>query len=138
MVQLAMTVGNAAVAMSLLLSQYYDAETSAPTSWRPVGAMNLLAVPLGGLPMCHDSGGVAGKHAFGGRTVGANLVLGGLYAVAALVAAELARARAGNAAPPHNRRCGLLGLLTNVGVAFVAGAVGSLLLERYRGDEPTA
>jgi len=155
--QLAMTVGNAAVATSLLLSEYYDAETSPDELATSMGAMNILAVPLGALPMCHGSGGVAGKHAFGARTAGANLVLGGLYALAALaagavaafpmavlgvvlalVAAELGRAGLRTEHVPTTVAVGLLGLLTNVGVAFVTGAAGSLLLERYGGDESAA
>jgi hypothetical protein len=84
--QLAMPVGNAAVATSLLLSDLYDADVSPDDLAESMGTMNLLAVPLGALPMCHGSGGLAGKHAFGARTGGANVVLGVLYAGAALVA----------------------------------------------------
>ncbi|MEF8799642.1 MAG: putative sulfate/molybdate transporter [Halolamina sp.] len=153
--QLAMTVGNAAVATSLLLSQYYDADASPDELATSMGVMNLLAVPLGALPMCHGSGGVAGKHAFGARTAGANLILGGLYAVAALsagaiaafplavlgvvlalVAAELGRAGLDTTHLPTTVAIGVLGLLTNVGVAFLAGTVGYLLLERRRSAQP--
>ncbi|MFB6173569.1 MAG: putative sulfate/molybdate transporter, partial [Halobacteriales archaeon] len=65
--QLAMTVGNAALATSLLLGDLFDREVSADDLSTSMGAMNALAVPLGGLPMCHGSGGVAGKYAFGAR-----------------------------------------------------------------------
>ncbi|WP_049939673.1 putative sulfate/molybdate transporter [Natronomonas pharaonis] len=88
--QLAMTVGNAAVATSLLLSDLYDAEISPDRLADSMGAMNLAAVPLGAVPMCHGSGGLAGKHAFGARTGTANLVAGGFYAGLALVAGLLA------------------------------------------------
>lgn len=33
-----------------------------------LGVGNLLAMPLGGFPMCHGSGGLAGHYRFGGRT----------------------------------------------------------------------
>ena len=138
-----MTVGNAAVATSLLLSDYFDAEVSADELATSMGAMNLLAVPLGAMPMCHGSGGVAGKYAFGARTAGSNLILGGLYALAAVlavgvvaafplamlgvvlavIAVELGRAGLETNDLPLTVGIGVLGVLTNVGVAFVAGIV---------------
>mgnify|MGYP006275366215 FL=1 len=140
--QLAMTVGNAAVATALLLSEYYDADVTPDDLASSMGAMNLAAVPFGALPMCHGSGGVAGKYAFGARTAGSNVLLGGLYGVAALgtglvaafpmavlgvvlalVALELGRSAFGTDHLPTTVAVGALGLLTNVGVAFVAGVV---------------
>lgn len=142
--QLAMTIGNAAVATSLLLSDLFDADVSADELASSMGAMNLTAIPLGGIPMCHGSGGLAGKYAFGARTGGANLVLGVLYAGAALVAGVwsgfpmamlgvLLLAIAiplGSVAVDSDRRwlvggMGVLALLANVGVAFIAGMVVS-------------
>jgi MFS superfamily sulfate permease-like transporter len=138
--QLAMTVGNAAVATSLLLDDLFDAEVSADQLATSMGSMNLLAVPLGGLPMCHGSGGLAGKYAFGARTGGANVILGLLYAGAALVAGVwmgfpmavlgvllgVVAVQLGRVALETDRMAvvgaiGLVALLTNVGVAFVAG-----------------
>ncbi|MEF8807044.1 putative sulfate/molybdate transporter [Natronomonas sp.] len=141
--QLAMTVGNAAVATSLLLSDLYDADVSSDELAESMGAMNLLAVPLGAVPMCHGSGGLAGKHAFGARTATANLVAGGLYVGLALfagllvafpmallgvllcvVAASLARvAFEATDRPWLVAGMGGLAVLTNVGWAFLAGAV---------------
>ena len=139
--QLAMTVGNAAVATSLLLSDYYGASVSPDDLASSMGVMNLLAVPFGALPMCHGSGGVAGKYAFGARTAGSNLILGVLFGVVALVgvgvvaafplsmlgvvlgviALELCRAGLDTDDLPLAAGVGVLGLLTNVGVAFVVG-----------------
>ena len=139
--QLAMTVGNAAVATSLLISDLFDADVSPDELATSMGAMNLLAVPFGAMPMCHGSGGVAGKYAFGARNAGANLVLGLLSAVSALAAADLGAAGPpaalggvlalaavglGKAGLNTERRwlavgVGVLGLLTNVGIAFVVG-----------------
>jgi hypothetical protein len=141
--QLAMTVGNAAVATSLLLSDYFDAEVSADELATSMGAMNLLAVPLGAMPMCHGSGGVAGKYAFGARTAGSNLILGLLYALAAVlavgvvaafplamlgvvlavIAVELGRTGLETDDLPLTVGIGVVGVLTNVGVAFAAGIV---------------
>jgi MFS superfamily sulfate permease-like transporter len=108
-----------------------------------MGAMNLLAVPLGALPMCHGSGGLAGKHAFGARTATANVFAGCLYALLALLAGLLvafpmallgvllvvvALSLAQTAFASTDRwlfvaSVGGLAVLTNVGVAFLAGAV---------------
>jgi len=153
--QLAMTVGNAAIATSLLLSQYYDADATPDELANSMGVMNLVAVPLGAVPMCHGSGGVAGKYAFGARTAGANVVLGSLYGVAAmgagvvaafpmailgvvlaLVAAELGRSSLGTGHLPTTVAVGVLGVATNVGVAFLAGGIGYLVFERVRGGQP--
>ncbi|GAA0252130.1 putative sulfate/molybdate transporter [Haladaptatus pallidirubidus] len=141
--QLAMTVGNAAVATSLLFSDLLDAEVSPDELATSMGVMNLLAVPFGAIPMCHGSGGVAGKYTFGARTATANLVLGCLYALAAvfavhlvsafplsvlgvvllLVAVELGRAGLRTDDRSLAVGIGLLGLLTNVGIAFVIGVL---------------
>ena len=139
--QLAMTIGNAAVATSLLLSDYFDADVSPDELATSMGAMNLLAIPFGAMPMCHGSGGVAGKYAFGARTPGANLILGGLYAIAAIVAVgvvaafplsmlgvilvviavELGRVGLDSRDRLLSVGIGVLGLLTNIGIAFVVG-----------------
>jgi hypothetical protein len=141
--QLAMTVGNAAVATSLLLSDLYDADISPDRLAESMGIMNLTAVPLGALPMCHGSGGLAGKYVFGARTGSANLVAGGLYGGLALfsgvlfafplallgvvllvVSASLARvAFTSTDQPILVGAIGGLAIATNVGIAFVAGAL---------------
>ncbi|MFC5367254.1 putative sulfate/molybdate transporter [Salinirubrum litoreum] len=142
--QVAMTVGNAALAASILLADYFDREISADDLSISMGQMNLTAVPFGALPMCHGSGGIAGKYAFGARTAGANVLLGlGYLAVAvwaaglvaaypvsmlgvvlALVALQLARTSLRETdAVPLVLGVGLLGLLANLGVAFVVGTV---------------
>ncbi|WP_251344114.1 putative sulfate/molybdate transporter [Haloplanus halophilus] len=150
--QLAMTVGNAAVATSLLVEEYFDAEASPDELSTSMGLMNLLALPFGAMPMCHGSGGVAGKYAFGARTATSNLVLGGVYlllavvavdAVAAfpmavlgvvlvLVALELGRAGIDTEDPLLAGGIGVVALLTNVGVAFGVGLVGYHALARWR------
>ena len=149
--QLAMTVGNAAVATSLLLSDLFDADVSADDLAESMGAMNLLAVPLGAVPMCHGSGGLAGKYAFGARTGGANVVLAVLYAGAALVAGlwtgfplamlgvlllavawQLATVALDSRDRPLVVGMAALAVLTNVGVAFLAGVAGHALLRRAR------
>ncbi|MFT4881985.1 MAG: MFS superfamily sulfate permease-like transporter, partial [Salinirussus sp.] len=151
--QLGMTVGNAALATSLLLADYFDRDVSADDLSASMGAMTLVAVPLGALPMCHGSGGVAGKYAFGARTAGANVILGvGYVAVAllavgvvaaypmavlgvvlGLVALQLARTslqRADATGYPLVVAVGAVGLLVNLGVAFLGGVAVHLLSRR--------
>jgi hypothetical protein len=149
--QLAMTVGNAAVATALLCDELFDADVSPDELAGSMGAMNLLAVPLGGAPMCHGSGGLVGKHAFGARTGGANLVLAGLYLLAALVAplwtgfpmamlgvlllavaAHLARVASTTDDRALAAGMAVVAVLANVGVAFLAGVVAERLLARVR------
>ncbi|NJO54669.1 MAG: hypothetical protein HC829_07365, partial [Bacteroidales bacterium] len=41
-----------------------------------VALMNLVCCPLGAMPMCHGTGGLAGQHRFGARTGGSVVMLG--------------------------------------------------------------
>ena len=45
------------------------------------GAMNLLVPLLGGIPVCHGCGGLAGYYALGARTGGAVVIYGAIYVV---------------------------------------------------------
>ncbi|MFP8951573.1 putative sulfate/molybdate transporter [Natrialbaceae archaeon A-arb3/5] len=153
--QLGMTVGNAAIATALLCGDLYDRDVSADSLSKSMGVTCLAAIPVGGVPMCHGSGGLAGKYAFGARTGGANVLLGLGYLALALVAAGallaafpmallgvllvVVAAELGRAAfePVTDARSlalvvavGVSGLAINVGLAFVLGAVGWWLLSR--------
>ncbi|AFZ73552.1 putative sulfate/molybdate transporter [Natronobacterium gregoryi] len=153
--QLGMTIGNAAIATALLCGDLYNRDVSADSLSKSMGVTCLAAVPIGGVPMCHGSGGLAGKHAFGARTGGANVLLGIGYLALALVAAGALLAafpvallgvllvvvafELGRAAfePVSDGRAlavvvgvGVLGLAVNVGVAFVVGAVAFWLVAR--------
>ncbi len=152
--QLVMTVGNAAVATSLLLADYYDAKISPDELSTSMGLMNLLAVPLGMIPMCHGSGGVAGKYTFGARTAGSNLILGGLYVVIAvfagglvmafplsilgviLVVIALGLARTGLDSDHLGITLfvGVVSILSNVGVGFLSGLILYLIIRRSKDD----
>jgi MFS superfamily sulfate permease-like transporter len=48
------------------------------------GCMNLFGSAVGGVPMCHGAGGMAGHVAFGARTGGSVIILGTLLLVLAL------------------------------------------------------
>jgi MFS superfamily sulfate permease-like transporter len=41
--------------------------------------MNIVNPFFGGIPTCHGSGGIAGHHAFGGRTGGSVIIYGSIY-----------------------------------------------------------
>ncbi|WP_254864184.1 putative sulfate/molybdate transporter [Halovivax gelatinilyticus] len=151
--QLAMTVGNAALATSLLFADRFDAEVSPDALSVSMGTTNLLAIPAGGIPMCHGCDGVAGKHAFGARTGGANVVAGIGYLAGAfvltgaLVAAfplamlgvllVLVGISLGTSVMQSSMlwlsvAIGIASLLVNLGVAFLAGVVVYLLVRRSR------
>lgn len=156
--QFAMTIGNAALATSLLFADRFDETVSPDDLSTSMGAMNLAAVPVGGIPMCHGCDGVAGKHEFGARTGGANVILGALYLGAAFVATAallsafplamlgvllvIVSVSLGTAVRRSSNLAlsvgiGLLAMLTNLGIAFLAGIVVHLALERHhsRQDE---
>lgn len=49
-----------------------------------VGAMNLVGVCFGAMPMCHGAGGLAGQYRFGARTNGSVLFLGAVKMLCAV------------------------------------------------------
>jgi hypothetical protein len=46
--------------------------------------MNLISPLIGGIPVCHGSGGIAGHYTFGGRTGGSTLIYGLFYLILGL------------------------------------------------------
>ncbi|MFH5802424.1 putative sulfate/molybdate transporter [Alienimonas sp. DA493] len=83
--QLPLTLLNSVVAVCLLSADYFPGRGVSPGKMASsVGAMNLLAVPLGGMPVCHGAGGLAAQYHFGARTGGAVVLLGGMKIAAGL------------------------------------------------------
>jgi MFS superfamily sulfate permease-like transporter len=78
------TLTNAILATVLLLKDLFREEVPAQKLSRMIGAMNLVSVPLGGFPMCHGAGGLAGQYRFGARTGGADVYAGVILIIAAL------------------------------------------------------
>jgi hypothetical protein len=72
------------------------------------GLMNLLSASVGGVPMCHGAGGMAGHVQFGARTGGALVILG----IVLLVTATLFSGSVGTLLrlfpPEHSRRHSVL------------------------------
>ena len=83
--QLPLTFGNALVAITDENNRFFP---DRPVSTRQVawstGLLNLWSSALGGVPMCHGAGGMAGHVKFGARTGGSSVMLGTLLAAVAL------------------------------------------------------
>lgn len=77
--QLPLTLGNAVIAIREENNRLFpDRAVTENTIAVSTGAMNLGSAVLGGVPMCHGAGGMAGHVAFGARTGGAPIILGAL------------------------------------------------------------
>jgi len=83
--QVPLTLGNAVIAVTdennRLFPERKVTEQGVAVS---TGVLNLFAAPLGGIPMCHGAGGMAGHVRFGARTGGALVILGGVLLLVAL------------------------------------------------------
>jgi len=83
--QLPLTFGNALIAITEENNRLFP---DRPVTERKVsfstGVMNLWSSAIGGIPMCHGAGGMAGHVKFGAHTGGAAIMLGGLLLALAL------------------------------------------------------
>ena len=83
--QLPLTLGNAVIAVREENNRLFpdrpvtDAQIASST-----GLMNFAGAAVGGVPMCHGAGGMAGHVAFGARTGGAPIILGAILLTMAL------------------------------------------------------
>ena len=77
--QVALTLGNAIVAtVEENNALFPDRPITVRTVAIDHGVMNLVSASIGGVPMCHGAGGMAGHVRFGARTGGALVMLGGI------------------------------------------------------------
>ncbi len=87
--QAALTLGNAIVAT---VEENNHLFPDRPITVRGIaidhGVMNLIGASIGGVPMCHGAGGMAGHVRFGARTGGALVILGVLILVTGLFFAD--------------------------------------------------
>jgi MFS superfamily sulfate permease-like transporter len=75
--QVPLTLGNAIVAITEENNRLFpDRPVDEKSVSISTGAMNLLGAAVGGVPMCHGAGGMAGHVRFGARTGGATVILG--------------------------------------------------------------
>jgi hypothetical protein len=83
--QLPLTLGNAIIATAEENNRLFPHrpvdENKLSTS---TGMLNVFGASVGGIPMCHGAGGMAGHVAFGARTGGATIILGAFVLVLAL------------------------------------------------------
>jgi MFS superfamily sulfate permease-like transporter len=83
--QLPLTFGNAILALKEENNRLFpDRQLTEKTVSRSTGLINLAGSAIGGVPMCHGAGGMAGHARFGARTGGAVVILGVILCVLAL------------------------------------------------------
>lgn len=156
--QIPLTITNATIATSCLISAYWPERTVSPRRLSlSQGLMNLVPPFFGGMPMCHGAGGLAGQYYFGARTGGTNLIEGiielvlGLFFAASvsglfssfpkpvigvmllLVGFELvkfARDVKGKNNILSLIMTVVLSLASNMAIGFIAGIVTSVVLSR--------
>jgi MFS superfamily sulfate permease-like transporter len=75
--QIALTAGNAVIATSALIKEYFpDKPVSEQRLGLNHGIMNVVTPFFGGMAMCHGVGGLAGQYYFGARTGRTNIIEG--------------------------------------------------------------
>lgn len=75
--QVPLTLLNSVVAVCALSADLFPRRPAPPRKVAvSVALMNLVCCPLGAMPMCHGTGGLAGQYRFGARTGGSVVILG--------------------------------------------------------------
>jgi MFS superfamily sulfate permease-like transporter len=78
--QLPLSLANSILATHQLIKDYFPER---PLPINKIGftyaLMNLISSPLGGIPVCHGSGGMAGHYTFGARTGGSVIIYGSVF-----------------------------------------------------------
>jgi len=84
--QVPLTLGNAILAVTEENNRLFpDRPVNETKIAASTGSMNLFSASVGGVPMCHGAGGMAGHVQFGARTGGSLVILGSILLVLALV-----------------------------------------------------
>lgn len=87
--QLPLTFGNAVLAQADLTKEYFGEKVAARSTPRALtlsmGLANVVTAFVGGMPMCHGSGGLAAHYRFGARTAGSNIMIGAVFIAVALI-----------------------------------------------------
>jgi MFS superfamily sulfate permease-like transporter len=87
--QAPLTLGNAIIGTVAENNQYFpDRKVTAKTISLDHGVMNLISACIGGVPLCHGAGGMAGHIRFGARTGGALVILGLIVLLTGLFLSE--------------------------------------------------
>lgn len=156
--QLPLTLGNAVIAIREENNRLFpDRPVSEKGVATSTGLLNLFGATVGGVPMCHGAGGMAGHVAFGARTGGALIILGTTLLLLALFFSNSVIAlfkvfppavlgvilfltgsqlALGSCDFSKNKGERFVTLVTaglaiwNVGIAFLAGMAGAYLVKR--------
>jgi MFS superfamily sulfate permease-like transporter len=156
--QLPLTLGNAIIGTAEENNRLFpNRRVSENTLSTSTGTLNLFGASVGGIPMCHGAGGMAGHVAFGARTGGSTIILGTILLCLALflsgsvqtlfsifpasvlgvilflTGAQLALGSCDFSADKGERFITLVTAafcIWNVGLGFLAGIAGTLLNKR--------
>jgi len=80
--QIPLSLGNSIFATNQIASDLFpEKKITVKKIGLTYSIMNLISPLLGGIPVCHGSGGIAGHYTFGGRTGGSTLIYGLFYLV---------------------------------------------------------
>ncbi|HYL88843.1 MAG TPA: putative sulfate/molybdate transporter [Burkholderiales bacterium] len=83
--QIPLTLGNAIIATAEENNRLFpDRAVNEDKLSTSTGILNLFSASVGGIPMCHGAGGMAGHVTFGARTGGATIILGIILLLLAL------------------------------------------------------
>ncbi len=90
--QIPLTAANAIIVTATMIQTYWPQRNVGVRQLSlSTGIMNLVSPFLGGMPMCHGAGGLAGQYYFGARTGGANIIEGTIeLALGILLATSIA------------------------------------------------
>ncbi|MBS4012969.1 MAG: putative sulfate/molybdate transporter [Bacteroidetes bacterium] len=78
--QIPLSLGNSIFATNQIAKDYFpEKKITVKKIGITYSVMNLLAPLLGGIPVCHGSGGIAGHYTFGGRTGGSAFIYGLIF-----------------------------------------------------------
>jgi len=84
--QIPLSLGNSIYATRQIITDYFpDRRVGVMKIGFTYSMMNIVCAFLGGIPVCHGSGGLAGHYTFGGRTGGSVIIYGSLFLVGGLV-----------------------------------------------------
>jgi MFS superfamily sulfate permease-like transporter len=87
--QAPLTLGNAIIGTVAENNQYFpDRKVTAKIISLDHGVMNLISTCIGGIPLCHGAGGMAGHIRFGAKTGGALVIMGILLLLTGLFLSE--------------------------------------------------
>jgi len=90
--QIPLSLGNSVYATADAARQYFDKKAAHVTERRlmlTMGFNDLVASLIGGIPVCHGSGGLTAHYRLGARSGGAPLMLGGVFLILAIFGGQM-------------------------------------------------